>query len=270
MIRKMKPTVIVIGAITLAVIIILIIALCFMAFDSSKSKDSPTPSEMVLETIKATEMAVNNEATEQSSVTEAITADDIVKSKGLTIDNKGNVYDKNGVSYKVVDGKIEIVHLGKLYEISVDKLKIVTPTSKPTEKPTQKPTEAPKKESEEQYYYDYDNNDYRENTESKEESNGSYSQAPAVKPQPATTAPQNSIRISYNSLTVNTGDMFSLSLLGASSGAVSWNVTNSNTIKILAYEHGGNGCTFKALKKGTSQIISTHDGSNYYCTITVN
>lgn len=87
---------------------------------------------------------------------------------------------------------------------------------------------------------------------------------PTVKPQEIT---KDNIYLSYSSVSIHTDDVLFLNLIGADNG-VSWSVGNSYILQ--NYGGGGNQCSFKALKKGSTTVTATYNGRSYTCYVTVN
>lgn len=87
---------------------------------------------------------------------------------------------------------------------------------------------------------------------------------PTVKPQETT---KDNIYLSYSSVSIHTDDVLFLNLIGADNG-VSWSVGNSYILQ--NYGGGGNQCSFKALKKGSTTVTATYNGRSYTCYVTVN
>lgn len=87
---------------------------------------------------------------------------------------------------------------------------------------------------------------------------------PAVKPQETT---KDNIYLSYSSVSLHTDDVMFLTLIEAENG-VSWSVGNSYILQ--NYGGGGNQCSFKALKKGSTTVTATYNGRSYTCYVTVN
>lgn len=87
---------------------------------------------------------------------------------------------------------------------------------------------------------------------------------PTVKPQETT---KDNIYLSYSSVSIHTDDVLFLNLIGANNG-VSWSVDNSYILQ--NYGGGGNQCSFKALKKGSTTVTATYNGRAYTCYVTVN
>ena len=87
---------------------------------------------------------------------------------------------------------------------------------------------------------------------------------PTVKPQETT---KDNIYLSYSSVSIHTDDVLFLNLIGADNG-VSWSVGNSYILQ--NYGGGGNQCSFKALKKGSTTVTAAYNGRSYTCYVTVN
>ena len=87
---------------------------------------------------------------------------------------------------------------------------------------------------------------------------------PTVKPQETT---KDNVYLSYSSVSLHTDDVLFLNLIGADNG-VSWSVGNSYILQ--NYGGGGNQCSFKALKKGSTTITAAYNGRSYTCYVTVN
>lgn len=87
---------------------------------------------------------------------------------------------------------------------------------------------------------------------------------PTVKP-PETT--KDNVYLSYSSVSIHTDDVLFLNLIGADNG-VSWSVGNPYILQ--NYGGGGNQCSFKALKTGSTTVTSTYNGRSYTCYVTVN
>lgn len=87
---------------------------------------------------------------------------------------------------------------------------------------------------------------------------------PTVKPQETT---KDNVYLSYSSVSLHTDDVMFLTLIEAENG-VSWSVGNSYILQ--NYGGGGNQCSFKALKKGSTTVTATYNGRSYTCYVTVN
>ena len=223
--------------------------------------------------------------------TSALLSDeDIIQMYGFHIGELGKVLDKNNIHYLQYDGYIRVIHEGTLYNIPIQKIiklsseepsveetrpKQMDSTTSPTlarALPTQSPTQRPSIET--IASHENNNSNARSDTqeanitpEHEQQSILEYNQADdVVHPQNGGTV-EDDIKLNPSAISVNKGDSFSISLIGAGSGT-QWETSNE---LVEIKEPSGNSCLFKAQKSsGTTVITASYKNKTYKCKVTIN
>lgn len=290
MTNKTKPIYLIIAGILISFAIIIFIFLLVQ----TRNTVELNASESAIETQSAPKTSYKNrvdytEPTEETSceTTSQTSIDNVIRAKGLYRDKKDNVYDSDKNEYEVIDGNVFIVYQGNLYKIPVESLKIIKATEKPKKKKV-KATEPPKVENENnssqhnsyEYGSGFSNSSVSVNqpnnvvkptskpksdNKSKNKVNKSDKVVKATEKPKVESKPEITVRMSYSSLGVKNGQLFSLALAGADN-SVSWSV-DGHFVKII--NRSGNHCTFKANNCGASSVIAQYNGNTYSCYITI-
>lgn len=274
MTRKINRKIIVFCALAISLLIAVFVVLYIAVLNKSNSQ------EQINETI---ETAVENTEAKDTTIMSTVPAPQdvyqIIRDEGLIIDSNGNVVDADGVIYTVVNGAIKIMHNGNIYTVSVSTIRDFNSSADTV---SDKDTASSKSDI---------NNDINNSNSSsgnvpqkREQTQSAASETPNIPQQPVvsetpevvqrpTSKPNGSenkevssdIRMNYRSLTVNKGDIFNLTLIGAGN-SVNWNVSEGI---VRLYEKDGNKCSFVAQQSGSTEISALYNGQKYICLINI-
>ncbi|MBQ9680323.1 MAG: hypothetical protein IJV48_06565 [Ruminococcus sp.] len=277
--RRTKPIFLVLSAVFLLIAVVFMVVLLINLHYGAAEKANA-------------EVDAENSQYYEWETTTPLTNEDIIRIYGFHIGELGKVLDKNEIHYLQYDGFIRVIHNGSLYSISIKEIreqssedssaaetfpKPKESTSLPTSPaptrvfPTQSPTQRPATEP----VASRSNNDNVKIDPEGSDKAPVYEQQPileynqsddVVHPQNGGTA-EDDIKLNPSAISVNKGDSFSISLIGAGSD-IRWELSG-DLVEIK--DTSGNSCLLKAHNTaGTTVISASYHNKTYTCKVTIN